>query len=208
MRFVGFDACDAPNILQMRLLQVDKNDEGVAFAQVTVRVVARVKLAEEGAFEPVEAAEEDKRRREARATARRARETMDRASRQGQGQGGGDPAAEGSWVQAETDDGKVYFWNTETRETRWDDPSAVTAEMTDDLASSASKPNEDAQGFVFEKQEAGFGSGAAFVASGAATIAGANEYEVVYKVVMERSLFHDNSAWRICQSQAMEQRAL
>ena len=253
------EGCDQPEVLQMRLAQVDKRDDSLSFGQVTVRVVECFKRAPEGRYElpqPGGMMAGKGKKRKGREGRRRGRSKMGKknqggpewiAAREGKrvdkdeegdavgttergrerkmdgGRAGGKEKEEGNsvWAEAKTEEGKVYYWHKETRETCWVRPDDITGDRAsgeernggirpaprhvdddddDDDDDNEEEKREEEEPPTYISVEEEYESRIIDVPG---REKGQSEgdhdiYKATFHCVLERSLFHRDSSWRIC----------
>jgi hypothetical protein len=119
-----------PEMQQMRVVNVDRDDKDKMFAQITMRMDLEFKLAGKVQEQPQEQEQAAgggggsnaggrKRKKQSK---NKSKELTDWLMPNDQGmRGSGD---RGEWMQDADESGRVYYWHTKTMETRWDKPDA------------------------------------------------------------------------------------
>jgi hypothetical protein len=175
LRLVGM--AERPNIVQMRVLNTDKENKEKTFAQLTVRVNGEYVDANEG----VVSGEEEK------GTGQQ-RESSTTKKRRGKNQGKKNVVkkyvlppqdgrhARGEWRSSVDEAGKVYYYHTKTKETTWNEPAEFVTSSSSLGIASVDDESADASQDKSTKL-----------------------YRSKKYIVLERDLYlGDQGRWRIC----------
>ena len=172
LRLVGM--ANRPNVVQMRVLNVDKDNKDKTFAQLTIRVDAEYTDARlnDGLPPPSSTATAP--------TNRSTRRKGKKKSKTNRIVVPGQNTNVGEWMSALDENGKEYYWHTKTQERQWTKPSEFssvvgTSEMNAKAGSSLTVEEEGQEVMV-------------------------SLYRSEKYIVLERDLYlGEEGRWRICQ---------
>jgi hypothetical protein len=180
LRLVGM--ANRPNIVQMRVLNVDKENKDKTFAQLTIRVDGEYFDANDSMHDGAVKEDDDttpQRQRNGKKKKRNKKKVFVVAP---QARGNND---RGEWRTALDDDGKVYYWHTKTQERQWKKPSefGVLSGGATSVDTIQSNDNDNEQNDKNDVNE-----------DGKVSLYRSEKY-----IVLERDLYlGEEGRWRIC----------